>query len=524
MHRLWSWSQFAFAAVLTGAALVATPPPVQAGCGCIKPAPAPAAVRPNVTYGGQLVTLFHSSLVNGGSYTVKFTAMDGTTASVTGAAVNRRDLADAVYKNQLEVTIPTRVPIGPVGITVTQAGQSSPFLSIPDTSFTLAPQPVAVPSQPGSYNYQNYNAAVGRDGKVYISLDLNGMTMPRTIQAQAKGYPLRFSKDNATFYNTQGFLMQLVGAPIPGLATITPGNTTDSDTLQYQRHEFATYFMQHGERTTHSTDPNDSNWHTDGTRHIDHNKLILAIAGGKVNGVTLAAGSTPAFTLALNSYSFFQHGLVGLNDVTLNWLAGTDSYNSRTGTFGSSGDVLSNKSVVIYSQAAVKGNVTYGTTLTNYGGQITGQTRRSATTIQFIPVAVPNGLTNLGQISVPTGTKKTLAPGSYLASGINVESYAELLINNTNGPVTVYVTGNVQITSTGKVTTTSTNPELFAVYVANNSPVQVSSGSSFYGVVYAPQSQVRLVSTGQFYGSFIGQSIAIDSVGKVHFDTALRGE
>jgi hypothetical protein len=107
--------------VLVSTMLVGTPA-AHAGCGCTKPAPPPAAVRPTVTYGGRPVTLFHASLVTGGSYTVQFTALDGTSASVSVTAVNSRDLADGGYKNQLLVTVPTSFPLGPVGIIVTEAG------------------------------------------------------------------------------------------------------------------------------------------------------------------------------------------------------------------------------------------------------------------------------------------------------------------------------------------------------------------------------------------------------------------
>ena len=72
------------------------PPAAHAGCGCTKPAPPPAAVRPNVTDGGRPVTLFHPSLVTGGSYTVQFTALDGSSASVSATAVNSRTDKPAV--------------------------------------------------------------------------------------------------------------------------------------------------------------------------------------------------------------------------------------------------------------------------------------------------------------------------------------------------------------------------------------------------------------------------------------------
>ena len=50
---------------------------------------------------------------------------------------------------------PLGFPLGPLGITVPQAGQSSPLLSIPDAAFPLAPHPIGVPNQVGSFSYQH---------------------------------------------------------------------------------------------------------------------------------------------------------------------------------------------------------------------------------------------------------------------------------------------------------------------------------------------------------------------------------
>ena len=55
-----------------------------AGCGCDKPPPALAEVRPNVTYAGMPVTLFHASLQSGQSYDVTFTS------GITGAFVGKK--------------------------------------------------------------------------------------------------------------------------------------------------------------------------------------------------------------------------------------------------------------------------------------------------------------------------------------------------------------------------------------------------------------------------------------------------
>ena len=49
--------------------LLGQPTLTEAGCGCDKPPPEPAAVRPQATYAGTEVTLFHSDLQSGQDYT-----------------------------------------------------------------------------------------------------------------------------------------------------------------------------------------------------------------------------------------------------------------------------------------------------------------------------------------------------------------------------------------------------------------------------------------------------------------------
>ena len=111
-----------------------------AGCGCTKPPPPPAAVRPSVTYAGTEVTFFDPALVKGAFYDVTFSSGTGPESrTVTGQAVNRRDLADGLYKIQLNVTLPY-MPLGPAAITVRLAATALRILLLPDSEFTVAPQ------------------------------------------------------------------------------------------------------------------------------------------------------------------------------------------------------------------------------------------------------------------------------------------------------------------------------------------------------------------------------------------------
>lgn len=511
--------------LLLGALLFAYPTSSQAGCGCEKPPLMAASARPNVTYGGMPITLFHSSLQTGVTYDVTFISMGGQSKTVSAQPVSRRDLADGVTKKHLVVTVPSTLAIGPASITVKQSGQTDALLVIPDTSFTVAPQPITVPSQVGTFSYSDYKAAVGHNGIVYLSLDMTNMVNPRTFRAQANGYPLRFTTDDATFYNTQGLLMQLLNAPIPGLASITSSTATDSDLLNYSRHEFNTYFLQHAENLPHATDPDDNNWHMDGTRHVDHDHLILAIAG-QVNGMTPAPGATPAFTLSLKLATLFDNGLVGRTIVSMNNNASTDSFRSTDWNFSGStagqGDVLTNGVLLLTGNTRINGDATAASIIGS--SRITGLKTITSTVTSFLPVAIPNGIQNIGAINLRSGTTRTLSTGSYLVSGIAIGWGSGLVIDNHDGPVTLYVTGPISISGNGSVTMTDPDPERFAIYVANASPVVLSGAGKLYGLLYAPLSPVMLSGYSDIYGSLVGLSMTLFNNSDVHYDIALRGQ
>jgi hypothetical protein len=510
-------------ALLVSLALLGGSRSAHAGCGCDKPPPAPAAVRPNATYSGMPVTLFHSSLQTGQNYDVTFTAMNGQNATASTQAVSRRDLADGVYKPQLVLNTPV-LPLGPVGISVKLAGQSGALFTVADDLFTVVPQPISVPAQVGEFHYQNFQFAVSRAGVAYLSFNLNAVTLPMMFQAQAVGYPLRFSSTDIVFYNTQGFLMQLLSQNMPGLGSTSAGSSTDSDVLHYSRHEFNTFYLQHAEHLPHATDPTDGNWHLNGSRHIDHNTLVLAIAG-TVNGGAPAPGATSAFELVFKTFSLFHHGLVGASSIYMSNSSKTDSYNSTTGLPGVNGDLRSNGSITLTNVALVTGNATAAAFSINNGAAIIGTKTTTSQALNFMPISVPKELPNLGDIVLTGGQTYTLVgPASYKVGKIDLSNSAQLIINNSAGPVTLYVTNTVNIGNTAQVVVANTNPENFALYLVNGNTVSIGNTGAFYGAVYAPQSAINLLNGGQFYGAFVGNTVNTSNSAFVHYDTALRGE
>ena len=513
-----------FLTFLTGI-LLSQPFLAHAGCGCDKPPPELSAVRPNATYAGMDVTLTHPSVQSSLSYDVTFTSgITGESATVTAVAVTQRDLADSQEKPQLVVTVPA-LPLGPTSISVRLSGQTPVVMAAPDEVFTVAPQPLTFSETIGEAIVPAYQAAVSRSGVVYISLDVTDMQMPRTFTAQALGYPLRFTNNDVVFTNTQGFLMQLLEEGMPGLFAIDAASgSPDSDTLQYSRHEFNTYFLHHDERQAHNVDPTDPHWHLDGSPHIDHDHLIVAISGMLDDGSTPAPGVTPAFDLALSTYTLFHHGLVGDAAVTLTNQAFTDSYNSTTGLSGSHGDVRSNGTIRLTNTSVIDGDATgFGFALSN-GSVITGEMSQATEPTELLMVDLPPALENLGSLQLTNGAISSLGPGSYRLSKLEVVNNGILSIDNTLGPVTLYVTGDVTIDNGGRIFTSDPDPEKFALYVVGSHTVKFSNTGTLHGVVYAPEAEIEVDNGAQSFGSFVGNEIHLANGAAVHYDTALRGE
>ena len=240
-----TWFGSTLVALLALGALV-MPAPVDAGCGCSKPPPPRAAVRPFVGYADQKIVLFSDLLVPNTAYWVQFTATaDGSTDWSRGRAALRRDFAE----------------------TVTQDG---------------------------------YQAGVGKDGTVYVPVDVSSVSDGTIFSGMANGFPLSFEARSVAMYNQQGFLMQLLDPTSPGLFRITRGGDTTSDALTYWRHEFRTYKQDHRRNDVHRTD-DDPDWHADGTPHIDHDRIVVAISGMLMSGSRPAPGATAPFELVVQS-------------------------------------------------------------------------------------------------------------------------------------------------------------------------------------------------------------------------------
>lgn len=287
-----------FSLVLVALTVVFGPAPAAvAGCGCDKPPPPHAAIRPFVAHPGQTVTIFDDGFEPGRPYRVEFHSWTGQSDWSATRAGWIRDLADRQKRMGLEVVV-APLPLGPTAVTVW--GDDGIVLALTDEHLTVAGPPVELHEFDETIVQDGYQAAVGRDGTVYFPVDVGAVSQATTFVARAAGYPLRYVAENVVIYNEQGFLMQLLDRRETGLFEIHAGGAAMSDALEYWRHEFETYKRSH--RRDGARGRGDGpDWHTDGTPHIDHDHLVVAIRGTLADGSAPEPGTTPAFSLELTS-------------------------------------------------------------------------------------------------------------------------------------------------------------------------------------------------------------------------------
>jgi hypothetical protein len=285
------------AGVLAAAVMSAAVPRAWASCGCDKPPPPHANVRPFVGFVDQSITLFDDRFVKGERYTVLFQSRDGSQDWGRGRAVRKRDFADGQERAQLRVEV-GNVSMGPVQISVYD-DHNDPVLTLSDDQFTVIAPPIVLHDFTETLTRDNYQTGVGADGTVYVAVDTTSVSDATTYSGFAVGFPLRFDSRNIAFFNDQGFLMGFLDPKVPGLFSIRAGDSSASTALSYWRHEFRTYKEDHRKRDERRT--SDGEWHVDGTPHVDNYQMVVAVSGTLTNGQRPTPGPTAPFQLVVTS-------------------------------------------------------------------------------------------------------------------------------------------------------------------------------------------------------------------------------
>lgn len=235
---------------------------------------------------------------------------------------------------------------------------------------------------------------------------------------------------------------------------------------------------------------------------------------------------------------------IGINKATLSGGSYTDSYNSDNGLYnpasaGNKGDLCSDGPITLSSSSYVDGDALPGNgesvsmSGTSY---VTGSTDPRSKPLNLPPVdfgdsatnnvnstiplsdggAVPYNTGN-GEFKLSGGDHVALPAGTYHFSKFTLSGGSSITVT---GATVIYCVGD--FTASGSsIANTSQRPTNLQVFCTGGK-VDISGGSDFYGVVYAPTSKVvRSSGSNHVYGSLIGLELTLSGGGGAHADTAL---
>lgn len=133
--------------------------------------------------------------------------------------------------------------------------------------------------------------------------------------------------------------------------------------------------------------------------------------------------------------------------------------------------------------------------------------------------ALPNGV----RVGRGNNTVTTIQPGTnYFVDGnLTMNSNQALNIFNASGgcsePAVIYVNGNVSLS--GGVTGNSNHPECLEIRVIGERTVRINGRTTFYGNIYAPESEVYPNGNATFHGTIMAGSIRANGNNNIILDS-----
>lgn len=273
--------------VLSAMVVLVTCPSVWAGCGCDHPTPCASPVMPAFASPGDPINLTDDSFADAHTGTM-VTLGAYPMQQKKGVAANGSDRIQVeVYKGDVSRE---QLVLGPQPIsTVTDQGDKAAFEK---DLFTYLSRPLVLEEGQGHYLFQGYDLAVDAFGVLLIPLDVSQILDATHFLVYVGNLPLEFNAENVLIYNKDGFNLNLFTLDVEGYAkqwgdyygASSQDNTdpSQSDVLTYWRHDFHEYAEAHahgGAYATHTVNEDGYLVHEDGTIHVDHDRLVVAVAG-----------------------------------------------------------------------------------------------------------------------------------------------------------------------------------------------------------------------------------------------------
>ena len=274
--------------------------------------------------------------------------------------------------------------------------------------------------------------------------------------------------------------------------------------------------------------------------------------------INAAVGSLSAsnyvFSFVDGTLTVYLSGIVGLESASIGAnKAVVDGYDSSAGypaSASSAALLLSNgpisiggatinghivsagDAVDLGSGSTVTGDVTAATTITNkgtVGGSVLPNQPSSTIVANAVPAcgaytaspSISGGRYTYsnGDLTVNGGSNVALADGTYCFHNIAISGNATVTVS---GPVSIRLTGTVQVNGGSVVNTTQAPDKLqIASSYAGANGVKIAGNTAAYLTIYAPKTDVTITGGSPLFGAVLGKTLTVSGNSQIHYDVLL---
>jgi len=258
---------------------------------------------------------------------------------------------------------------------------------------------------------------------------------------------------------------------------------------------------------------------------------------GSASGAGGSGGSSPGPCLnyAVTAVSPCPNGWAP-GCITINASSKVDGFSSSLGPYGGGNAVPAGVAMTCSAAMAggscpnncpsgcITGPITYGHASTFNSGTLpvpshsVNSTRVTVPANKTLSPATPSSVAYFEELTVDTGGTLTLTAGRHVVNYLNLNQHGTLYVDDTQGPVTVWILSFVGLNST--VTVKSGKAQNFWLVYDGTNQINNNTNNSFTGVIFAPAAEVNL--NYAVTGAVVGGKVTLNGPSKVHFDTTLK--
>lgn len=278
-------------------------------------------------------------------------------------------------------------------------------------------------------------------------------------------------------------------------------------------------------------------------------------SGYSVDAVGMSGSCTQRVTAGLRLEGPFGMAIFSDDGITLENSASIDWFNYsldekllQVGTNSTdAGTVVLNVSAIINGDVVVGAGGDPDVVIDDLLGTITGDTYSLTEMYELPMVEVPESLELLPSGGILNDTTTIVGPAKYdeisltnnrvvtidgpvslyVVGNMTVDNTGEVRIvdagSNPDAYLTVYLGGDIQVVNSGLVNNLAADAKKLKVYCLDSCEnVTLSNSVDFYGTIYAPTADVVIDNSTNVYGAIVAESFVQNNSADLNYDASLR--